>query len=53
MPLLGLDVQEEDAVMSAPREHGAVYTGIGHAEGRVVPHDRDLDRAAKVLEGPQ
>ena len=43
------DVQEEDAVMSAPREHGAVYTGIGYAEGRVVPHDRDLDRAAQVL----
>ncbi len=43
------DVQEEDAVMSAPREHGAVYTGIGFTEGRIIPHDRDLDRAAKLL----
>ncbi len=43
------DVQEEDAVMSAPREHGAVYTGLGYTEGRVIPHDRDLDRAAKLL----
>jgi pyruvate dehydrogenase (quinone) len=43
------DVQEEAAVMSAPREHGAVYTGIGYAEGRVVPQDRDLDRAARLL----
>jgi pyruvate dehydrogenase (quinone) len=43
------DVQEEDAVMSAPREHGAVYTGIGFTEARIIPHDRDLDRAAKLL----
>ena len=43
------DVQEEDAVTSAPREHGAVYTGIGFTEGRLIPHDRDLDRAAKLL----
>ncbi len=33
----------------APREHGAVNTGVGFAESRVIPHDRDLDRAAEVL----
>jgi pyruvate dehydrogenase (quinone) len=43
------DVQEEDAVISAPREHGAVYTGIGYSEARIIPQDRDLDRAAKLL----
>jgi pyruvate dehydrogenase (quinone) len=45
------DVQEEDAVMSAPREHGAVYTGTGYTEARIIPHDRDLDRAAELLNG--
>lgn len=43
------DVQEDAAIESAPREHGAAYTGIGYAEGRVIPHDRDLDRAAEIL----
>lgn len=43
------DVQEEDAIEEAPREHGAVYTGIGHAQSHVIPHDEDLDRAAAIL----
>ena len=48
------DVQEEDMIESAPREHGAVYTGVGFKRSRIVPHDEDLDRAAEILnEGKQ
>jgi pyruvate dehydrogenase (quinone) len=43
------DVQEEKAVESPPREHGAVYSSVGYARPRVIPHDADLERAAKVL----
>src|SRR3989440_11223946 len=31
------DVQEEEAVESPPREHGAVYSGIGFSKPRVLP----------------
>src|SRR5919204_6689821 len=43
------DVQEEKAVESPPREHGAVYSGIGYVPPRVVPPGPELDRAAEVL----
>jgi pyruvate dehydrogenase (quinone) len=43
------DVQEEKAVESPPREHGAVYSSVGYARPRVLPHEADLERAAKVL----
>src|SRR5213596_1220227 len=43
------DVQEEKAVESPPREHGAVYSSVGNARPRVLPHDADLEHAAKVL----
>src|SRR5947208_10818395 len=43
------DVQEEKAVESPPREHGAVYSSIGYTRPRVLPHDQDLDHAALVL----
>jgi len=43
------DVQEEKAVESPPREHGAVYSSVGYARPRVLPHDADLEHAAKVL----
>ena len=43
------DVQEEKAVESPPREHGAVYSSIGYTRPRVLPHDEDLDHAARVL----
>src|SRR4051812_25368370 len=33
------DIQEEAAVEAAPREHGAVYTGVGFAESRIIPAD--------------
>jgi pyruvate dehydrogenase (quinone) len=43
------DVQEEKAVESPPREHGAVYSSVGYARPRVIPQEPDLERAAKVL----
>jgi pyruvate dehydrogenase (quinone) len=43
------DVQEEDAVPSAPRQHGAVYSSVGYTPPRIVPPDSELDRAAAVL----
>jgi len=43
------DLQEMEAVESAPRAHGTVHTGIGFSRPKVVPHDADLRRAAEVL----
>jgi pyruvate dehydrogenase (quinone) len=43
------DVQEEEAVESPPRKHGAVYSGIGYTPPRIVPPEAELDRAAEVL----
>src|SRR5204863_7864790 len=43
------DVQEEKAVPSPPRVHGAVYSSVGYSRPRVVPQDVDLHEAAAVL----
>src|SRR4051812_5991016 len=43
------DVQEEKAVPSPPREHGAVYSSVGYTPPRVVPVQSELQRAAEVL----
>ena len=43
------DVQEEEAVESPPREHGAVYSAVGYVPPRVIPPDAELQRAAAVL----
>jgi pyruvate dehydrogenase (quinone) len=43
------DVQEEEAVETPPRKHGAVFSGVGYSKPRVVPYDEDLERAAAVL----
>ena len=43
------DVQEEKAVPSPPREHGAIFSGIGYVEPRIVPPNDELDRAAEIL----
>src|SRR5215218_9557077 len=43
------DVQEEKAMPSPPREHGAVFSGIGYAQARVVPAQSEIERAAQVL----
>jgi pyruvate dehydrogenase (quinone) len=42
------DIQEEP-YSDPPREHGAMFSGVGYSEPRVVPHDHDLLRAAEVL----
>jgi pyruvate dehydrogenase (quinone) len=43
------DVQEEKAVPSPPREHGAVFSSVGYSPPRIVPREGDLQRAAGVL----
>ena len=43
------DVQEQKAVEAPPREHGAVFSGIGYSRPRVLPRAEDLERAAAVL----
>jgi len=43
------DVQEEPAVEEPPRKHGAVFSGLGYAPPRVLPDERELERAAAVL----
>src|ERR671930_1107998 len=43
------DVQEEKAVESPPREHGAVFSSVGYARPRVLPRDEDLEDAARLL----
>jgi pyruvate dehydrogenase (quinone) len=43
------DVQEEKAVESPPREHGAVYSSVGYSPPRVIPQQGDLERAAEIL----
>ncbi len=43
------DVQESDAVEQPPHKHGTVHSGPGYQAPRVLPGDRDLDRAAEVL----
>ena len=43
------DVQEEKAVPSPPRVHGALFSSVGYSRPRVLPHPGDLERAAAVL----
>jgi pyruvate dehydrogenase (quinone) len=43
------DVQQLEAVEQPPHAHGTVHSGLGVCLPRVVPHDRDLHRAADVL----
>src|SRR5436190_2110033 len=47
------DVQEERAVPSPPRVHGAVYSSVGYARPRIVPQETELDRAAELLNGAE
>ncbi len=43
------DVQEANAVPSPPRVHGSVYSSIGYTRPRVLPHERDVEHAAEIL----
>ncbi|MBW8805870.1 MAG: hypothetical protein JF587_18765 [Catenulisporales bacterium] len=43
------DVQEEEAVPSPPRMHGAVYSSVGWSRPRMLPEETELHKAAAVL----
>src|SRR5256714_10328568 len=43
------DVQEEKAVPSPPREHGAVFSSVGYTPPRILPQDSELENAAQIL----
>ncbi|WP_020601442.1 thiamine pyrophosphate-requiring protein [Spirosoma spitsbergense] len=47
--ILPNDLQEMDAVEAPPREHGSVFTGVGHAVSAPVPPKSELERAAQIL----
>jgi pyruvate dehydrogenase (quinone) len=42
------DVQE-DAYQSPPHKHGSIHSSVGYCEPRVIPQEKDLRRAADVL----
>jgi pyruvate dehydrogenase (quinone) len=43
------DVAEMPAVPSPPRTHGSVYSSVGYTRPRVIPHDKDVEHAAEIL----
>lgn len=43
------DLQEMPAVETPPRAHGAIHSGVGYSAPRVLPEEKDLRRAAEVL----
>ncbi|HEY7266150.1 MAG TPA: thiamine pyrophosphate-requiring protein [Solirubrobacterales bacterium] len=43
------DVQGEDAVEQPPHAHGAIHSGVGFTEPRVIPPDSEIARAAEIL----
>ena len=45
------DIQEEEAVPSPPKMHGAVYSSVGWSQPRVLPDEGELARAAEILNG--
>lgn len=42
------DLQEEP-IAQPPMKHGTIHTGVGYSSPKVVPLQRDLERAAEVL----
>ncbi|MBI5545237.1 MAG: thiamine pyrophosphate-requiring protein [Deltaproteobacteria bacterium] len=43
------DLQELEAVKELPKKHDTIHSGAGYSAPRVIPEERDLDRAAEVL----
>jgi pyruvate dehydrogenase (quinone) len=43
------DLQRQAAVPEPPHTHGAIHSGVGWTQPRVVPREDDLRRAADVL----
>nr|WP_298113870.1 thiamine pyrophosphate-requiring protein [uncultured Pseudomonas sp.] len=46
--ILPNDLQEEE-YSEPPRSHGAVLSGVGYSKPQVIPYEKDLRRAAEVL----
>ena len=42
------DVQSEKAV-DPPRAHGAIHSGVGYSEPRVIPQESEITKAAEIL----
>ncbi|HOB76121.1 MAG TPA: thiamine pyrophosphate-requiring protein [Phycisphaerae bacterium] len=47
--ILPNDLQEEEAVESPERVHGATFSGVGYCVPHIVPAEEDIRRAADVL----
>ena len=47
--IIPADIQEQSAVESPPRKHGATFSGVGYLRPEVVPREQDLRAAARVL----
>ncbi|MGH7610039.1 MAG: thiamine pyrophosphate-requiring protein [Candidatus Dormibacteria bacterium] len=47
--ILPADVQDMDAVPVPPHATHTLHSGVGYWPPKVVPHDRDLDKAAEIL----
>lgn len=43
------DLQSQPAVEQPPHVHGTVHSGVGYSVSYSVPHERELQRAAEVL----
>ena len=43
------DLQETPAEPDPPKAHGTIHSGVGYSSPRIVPKERDLQRAAEVL----
>jgi len=43
------DIQEMKAVKMPEHKHGTIHSGVGHATMRMLPGDKDLEKAARIL----
>src|SRR5919202_3395084 len=43
------DIASEQAVETPPHEHGSIHSSVDYSQPIVVPRDRDLQRAAEIL----
>src|ERR1700716_1580395 len=43
------DLQETPAEPDPPKAHGTIHSGVGYSSPRIIPKERDLQRAAEVL----
>jgi pyruvate dehydrogenase (quinone) len=43
------DLAASEAVEAPPHAHGTVHSSVGYQAPRILPHDRDLQHAAEIL----